>query len=642
MIKEPSILSSCLTDKPVNSVDDDNLKAIDYANALAQFIKNASTPVTIGIQGGWGSGKTSLITVLKHELEEDQNHQALCVVVNAWEHSLFQAQEGRAEVALSLLSGLSEGLLESINNADWLDKQSKKLVENESATLNKAIGGIKCALLFAGKVATQMLSNMVGGGDVSNVKIENSTQALANIPQMFSHVRKLRLTINEMVEQITYKEKPVKIVFFIDDLDRVPPATAIEILDITKNIFDIKNCIFVLAIDYEVVVKGLEDKFGAKTRENEREFRQYFDKIIQIPFTMPLGAYGESLSQMLASGLAELGYTNQEEDKGTLLRLSKAAKLATGGLPRSIKRIINTVSLLQHVANSKQKKNEVNDQPGLPPDIEVRFIIVALHINFPEIAARLMERPAFLSWDPEELNTSWDLKLEDNKSALMLLEKDQLFDEAWEKVVYCLCAGSEWLKPRARQISQLLNQLRNILGGENKTSLPDEGLIKLNSILKGISVVSIENPTGNESKIKMDDIDKFYRSLAKDIDADLPDADIEKNKEVELNEEGIFSWTPGLGGKMVYMEVDWYPEANEIISYVVSQRNGVTQRDSRSVIEKMAGDYEWDFEGANFWYAFTEPFTRQDFSDLTKTKILASRIVKLYQDVDTARNRLKK
>ena len=261
--------------------------------------------------------------------------------------------------------------------------------------------------------------------------------------------------------------------------------------------------------------------------------------------------------------------------------------------------------MLQHIANSRQKKNEDNAQIGLPPDIEARFIIVALHINFPEIAAKLMERPAFLSWDPEELNTAWELKLEDNKSALMLLEKDQLFDEAWEKVVYCLCSGSAWLKPRARQISQLLNQLRDVLGGEGKTSLPEEGLIKLNSILKGISVVSIENPTGNESKMKMDDIDKFYHSLLKDIETALPDADIEKNKEVELSEDGIFGWSPGLGGKMVYMEVDWDPDANEITAYVVSQRNGVTQKDSRAVIEKMAGDYDWDFEGSNFWYAFT-------------------------------------
>ena len=44
-------------------------------------------------------------------------------------------------------------------------------------------------------------------------------------------------------------------------------------------------------IDYDIVVKGLESKFGPKTDENEREFRSFFDKIIQVPFSMPTGTY---------------------------------------------------------------------------------------------------------------------------------------------------------------------------------------------------------------------------------------------------------------------------------------------------------------------------------------------------------------
>ena len=46
-----------------------------------------------------------------------------------------------------------------------------------------------------------------------------------------------------------------------------------------------------LAIDYDVVVKGLEHKFGKQTAENEYEFRSFFDKIIQLPFKMPTGDY---------------------------------------------------------------------------------------------------------------------------------------------------------------------------------------------------------------------------------------------------------------------------------------------------------------------------------------------------------------
>ena len=53
----------------------------------------------------------------------------------------------------------------------------------------------------------------------------------------------------------------------------------------------LKDCVFVLAIDYQVVVKGLVGKFGKPTPENEWEFRAFFDKIIQLPFSMPMGNY---------------------------------------------------------------------------------------------------------------------------------------------------------------------------------------------------------------------------------------------------------------------------------------------------------------------------------------------------------------
>ena len=76
------------------------------------------------------------------------------------------------------------------------------------------------------------------------------------------------------------------VIVFVDDLDRLNPPVAAEIPELLKNIFCINDCISVLAIDYEVVVKGLEPKFGKLTDKNEREFRSFFDKIIQVPFSL--------------------------------------------------------------------------------------------------------------------------------------------------------------------------------------------------------------------------------------------------------------------------------------------------------------------------------------------------------------------
>ena len=50
---------SSITDKPIISKVEDSLKIEKYANSLSKFIKNSDTPITIGLQGEWGTGKTA-------------------------------------------------------------------------------------------------------------------------------------------------------------------------------------------------------------------------------------------------------------------------------------------------------------------------------------------------------------------------------------------------------------------------------------------------------------------------------------------------------------------------------------------------------------------------------------------------------
>ena len=69
----------------------------------------------------------------------------------------------------------------------------------------------------------------------------------------------------------------------MDDLDRIDPPDAVKILELLKNIFNIPDCIFLLAIDYQVVVKGLEAKFGKQTPENEREFKSFLTRSSNSP-----------------------------------------------------------------------------------------------------------------------------------------------------------------------------------------------------------------------------------------------------------------------------------------------------------------------------------------------------------------------
>ena len=95
--------------------------------------------------------------------------------------------------------------------------------------------------------------------------------------------------ISGLIQELINDEKnPVKKVVFVDDLDRILPSDAVEVLESLKNIFDIPNCVFILAIDYDVVVKGLESKFGPKPKKTNVNSDHFSIKLFKFPLRFRL------------------------------------------------------------------------------------------------------------------------------------------------------------------------------------------------------------------------------------------------------------------------------------------------------------------------------------------------------------------
>ena len=57
-----------IVDQPNANFDSDSLNIKPHADALTNFIERCDTPITIGIQGEWGSGKTSLLNLIENNL----------------------------------------------------------------------------------------------------------------------------------------------------------------------------------------------------------------------------------------------------------------------------------------------------------------------------------------------------------------------------------------------------------------------------------------------------------------------------------------------------------------------------------------------------------------------------------------------
>lgn len=485
---------SCFSDQPIKSLHDDHLKNNQYALGLLNFIKIADAPITIGIQGGWGSGKTSLINLLQNEMEASDD--TLCINVNAWQQSLFASSGKSGEIALALLESAYGELIEQIQGKA---KRGKIKINDEQ----------KQNILRLGKTVVRLTAAFAGiplaiGDDSPERTQQRPSQAF----------KKLRTDLNEAIHSLIADSTNnlKRVVIFVDDLDRIQPETAVEVLDVLKNVFDIQHCISVLAIDYDVVIKGLRRKFGDQER-NQREFRQYFDKIIQIPFSMPTSAYRNSVPAMLERLLETIlpetadahSHANVIED------ISDVALMATDGIPRSIKRIVNTVSLLSIIdaaTPSESDKAMQTQDVAMDLQFKILFTVVCLQVSFPEIHKALCQLPDLKRWDEEKSSTVWHLSELDEG---MLGSLSLNFDKYWEPTLLKLVVRHELIS-KAMDIRDIVREL------DAFTSQPG-GLQALKRTLRSTSITDTDTENGLkiDADLSKDDATDWCREVLEQV-----------------------------------------------------------------------------------------------------------------------------
>ncbi|WP_339626772.1 P-loop NTPase fold protein [uncultured Winogradskyella sp.] len=451
---------SSITDKPITLKSEDLLKVEKYSLALSNFIVRSDTPITVGLQGEWGTGKTSLMSLL---LEDFNSKNIACSWVNTWEYSMFR---GANETTPGVLRGMLEKLKISCKEkGHWTLKE-----EGEEKFKNAA--------KFLGGLANQIVAKQTG------INIKDAADGVTKSHKPTADIAEIKALISDLIQTLIGDSKNPyqKVVFFVDDLDRIPPGDAVEVLEALKNIFDIPNCVFILAIDYDVVVKGLESKFGPKTEENEREFRSFFDKIIQVPFSMPTGTY--DIENFLVEKLSNLGITINETEKELY---AKAVKYSIGYNPRSLKRYLNSFSLINHL---KETDDDTEKPDG---DDFMLFAILGIQISYPKIFRLLTQNPNFLEWNKgfgNKFGVEWDEVQEKIKK----FGESELIDEEWEQVTWGACQNDSYLKARAFSVLELLNLIRD----KFKDNLEEE----LEAAMTFASITSVDDDVETKQAVQ--------------------------------------------------------------------------------------------------------------------------------------------
>ena len=214
---------------------------------------------------------------------------------------------------------------------------------------------------------------------------------------------------------------------------------------------------------------------GKKTKENEREFRSFFDKIIQVPFTMPTGAY--NIMEFLKQKLKELDIVISDNN---FPHLNKIVTLTVGNNPRSLKRYLNSFSLIAILIESDDDNDDEHDEI----DFILLFAVLGLQISYQDIFRLLLIDHNYIEWE-KLFAAKIDLDLEKTEQDISKIGDSEYTNEIWEKIIWGICQNDTYLKNQTFKILELLNILRDIV--------PNQLNEKLDKALDFASITNVDD-----------------------------------------------------------------------------------------------------------------------------------------------------
>lgn len=293
-----------LTDNPVLGRDGDLYGFLPYLDVLSDAVRAARPlPLTVGVFGPWGSGKSSFMHMWRELLGPD----ARTVWVNPWKYD--RKQEVWAAVITSVLAEIRQ------------NERSR----DKAARLARSLTWLSLrGVLSSG-------APMVTGGLFGKEDAQQVLDRLASSDAEFHrHVNAFEQDFAEAVEE--YLGDADRLVVFVDDLDRCTPEAAVTVLESLKLFTGDSRCVFVLAMDYDLLSAVAGAKFGelAPVRGSA-----YLEKIVQLPFFLPEVSF-DTLRHSLAP------YVPRPADREAFWLLTRTA---FGPSPRRLKRYVNVLNL---------------------------------------------------------------------------------------------------------------------------------------------------------------------------------------------------------------------------------------------------------------------------------------------------------
>ena len=241
------------SDSPIKDLGEDYLQQEKFVNRLKSVITdyNSQDSLTIQLRGEWGSGKSSVLNMLKNSLEEDSEKGPLVMYFNPWNFST------KNELIKSFFKELSVIFKENMG-----DEEFSKLNDYLNLIMSSVVS---LTPLFGADSFFSIIANIF-----SNILIWISKRSVdeKNLVDVKNKLNSLLIKNNR------------KIVVMVDDIDRLTNIEIEQVFQLTKSIADFSNMIYILAYDEKYAITALENNGIHQPKE-------YIKKINQLQLDIP-------------------------------------------------------------------------------------------------------------------------------------------------------------------------------------------------------------------------------------------------------------------------------------------------------------------------------------------------------------------
>ncbi|AIA49959.1 KAP P-loop domain-containing protein [Serratia sp. FS14] len=377
------------------------------AKTVVKLVGNTPTaPITIGVHGDWGAGKSSVLKMLEASYTDDE--RTLCLWFNGW---TFEGFEDAKTVVIETLvdelrrarpgsAKVAEAAKKVLKRVDWL-----KLARKTGGFALTAVTGIPTLDQLKG--AYDMVSGIlakpqdhISAEDIKTFAeragdfIKDADYVAEHLPE---HIHAFREEFKELLNAADID----KLVVIVDDLDRCLPKTAIATLEAIRLFLFVERTAFVIGADEAMIEYAVREHFPDLPQSigPATYARNYLEKLIQVPFRIPalgvaetrvyvtlllaenaLGAGSIEFQKLLEVAREDMrrpwmsrgldrrmvedtlkGNVPKEVDQALVISAHVTRLLSEGtrGNPRQVKRFLNSLMLRHAIAEERGFGNEL-------------------------------------------------------------------------------------------------------------------------------------------------------------------------------------------------------------------------------------------------------------------------------------------